>query len=65
MPRQASRLVVSVLRCLVAFCAFAGIVSKGLARPCSIDLFCLSAVLGDALVGRQMDAKDGFPSRDS
>jgi len=30
-----------------------------------MDLFCLSAVLDDALVGRPMDAKDGVPSRNS
>jgi len=65
MQRPASRSVVSAPCCLVASCAFAGIVSQGLARPCSMDLFCLSAVLGDALVGRPMDAKDGFPGRDS
>ena len=63
--RQASRLIVLELCCLVASCAFAVIVSQGLARPCSMDLFCLSAVLVDALVGWLMDAKDGFPGRDS
>jgi len=38
MPRPASRSVVSAPRCLIASCAFAGIVSKGLARPCSLIL---------------------------
>jgi len=37
-PRLASRQVVAAPCCYVASCAFIGIVSKGLARPCSVDL---------------------------
>jgi len=33
-----------------------------LVRPCSMDLFCLSAVLDNALVGRPRTQKMGFPA---
>jgi len=37
-PRPASRSIVLASLCLVVSSVFAGIVSQGLARPCSMDL---------------------------
>jgi len=50
-PRLASRQVVAALRGYVASCAFIGIVSQGLARPCSVDLSVSPQTEAEPVVG--------------
>ena len=52
-------LVVAAPRWYVASCAFIGIVSEELARPCSVDLSVSSQTKVEPVVGLQMDAKNG------
>ena len=62
-PGQASCLVVSAPRCFVASCASTGIVSQGLARPCSMNLSVSPQTKAKPWWGLQMDAKKwGVPA---
>ena len=60
MPRPASHWVVLAPRCFVASCAFTGIVSQGLARPCSVDLSVSPQTEAKPWWGLPMDAKNEF-----
>jgi len=51
--------VVAAPRWYVASCAFIGIVSEELARPCSVDLSVSPQTKVEPVVGLQMDAKNG------
>jgi len=60
----ASPRVVAAPRWYVASCAVIGIVSQGLARPCSVDLSVSPQTESEPVVSLQMDAKNwGFRPR--
>jgi len=59
-PMLASCQVIAEPRWYAASCAFIGIVSQGLARPCSVDLSVSPQTKAEPVVGSPMDAKNGF-----
>ena len=59
-PMLASRWVIAAPRWYVASCAFIGIVSQGLARPCGMDLSVSPQTEAEPVVGLQMDATNGI-----
>jgi len=56
-PMLASCRVLAAPRWYVASCAFIGIVSQGLARPCSVDLSVSPQTEAEPVVGLPMDAQ--------